>query len=267
MAQSISFGAGVRSIVTGASSGIGAAIATELAQRGARLVLSGRDLVALDAVATRCAEAGAELETVVGDLTAGAVQQELVDRAVASFGGIDLLVNNAGISMNARFAELADEVLREIFEVNFFAAAALTRLALPYLISARGRILVISSVTGLVGTPTRSAYAASKHALHGLFNALRIELSGTGATVTIVCPGFVRTEVRRRALRGDGSPQGNDDAEGRRMMTPELVAHRALAAAARRRRRLLLGAETHVAHLGSILVPRALDALLAKAGR
>lgn len=258
--------AGTRAIVTGASSGIGAAIAEELAAAGARLVITGRDLAALDGVAARCTRA-ADLVTVAGDLTAAEVQEAVVAQAVTAFDGVDLLVNNAGVSMNARFEELDEEVLREIFEINFFAAASLTRLALPELLRSRGTIVVMSSVVGLVGTPTRSAYAASKHALHGLFDALRTELRPHGVTVTVVCPGFVATPIRVRALRGDGTPQGFDDAAGRRMLSPQRVARATLRAAARGRRYLLLGAETRLARFLSRTAPALLDALLARAGR
>jgi len=258
---------GARAVVTGASSGIGAALARELARHGGRVLLTGRSLPALDRVAGECDELGGAVETVAGDITDAEVQEEVVAAAVSAWGGLDLLANNAGISMNARFSEMDDEVLRQIFEVNFFAAAALTRLAWPHLVRSRGRIVVVSSVTGLVGTPTRSAYAASKHALHGLFDAIRVELRPAGVPVTIVCPGFVRSEIRRRALLADGRPQGRDDAEGRRQMAPELVARRTLAAAAAGRRLLLLGAETRMARFLSRWAPGALDAILARAGR
>jgi short-subunit dehydrogenase len=257
---------GARAIVTGASSGIGAAIAGELAAAGARLVITGRDLAALDRVAAECT-ASTDLETVAGDLTAGDVQEEVVARAVDAFGGIDLLVNNAGISMNARFADLDEEVLREIFDINFFAAAALTRLAIPELVRSRGAIVVVSSLVGLVGTPTRSAYAASKHALHGLFDAIRTELRNGGVTVTVVCPGFVATPIRERALRADGTPQGFDDAAGHRMMSAARVARVALRAAACGKRRVLLGTETRLVRLLSLVAPGLLEAMLAKAGR
>lgn len=258
---------GARAVVTGASAGIGAAVCRELACRGARILLTGRNLRELDRVAGECDALGGDVETVAGDLTDAQVQEAIIEAAVAAWDGVDLLVNNAGISMNARFAELQDEVLREIFEVNFFASAALTRLAIPYLTRSRGRIIVLSSVTGLVGTPTRSAYAASKHALHGLFDALRVELRPAGVGVTIVCPGFVRTEIRSRALLADGQAQGFDDAKGRRQMSPERVARRSLSAAAAGKRLVLMGIETRVARLLSRWAPAALDGILARAGR
>lgn len=256
---------GRTAIVTGASSGIGAAIATDLARAGADLVLTGRRREALEEVAVRCREAGTTVESLVGDLTDSAVREQVASLARREYGGIDLLVNNAGVTMNARFSELAPEVLRTIFEINFFAAVELTRLVLPDLRARQGRILVISSVTGLVGTPTRTAYAASKHALHGLFDALRVELRQDGVGVTIACPGYVATPMRERALLGDGSIQGHDQAAGRRMLSPEEVSRRALHAVWRRKRLIKMGAETHLARMLSLLAPGILDAVLARA--
>jgi short-subunit dehydrogenase len=258
---------GTRAVVTGASSGIGAAIARELAASGARLVLNGRNLAALDRVAATCDGVGGEVETVVGDLTGPAVRESLIATAVSRYGGVDLLVNDAGVSMNASVNDLSEAVVRALFEVNFFAAVALTQLALPELIRVRGRIVVISSVTGLVGTPTRSAYAASKHALHGFFDALRIELRSRRVSVTLVCPGLVDTPIRARALLGDGREQGFDDARGQRMLSAQKVAEKTLRAASAGRRRLLLGREMRLARFLSVVAPGLLDRVLAKMGR
>jgi short-subunit dehydrogenase len=258
---------GIGAVVTGASSGIGAAIARQLASAGAALTLNGRNAERLDAVATACRETGAAAATVVGDLTDGAVRARIVGAALALHGGIDLLVNNAGLTMNARFAELQPVVLRRVVEVDFFATVELTRLALPALRERKGRILVVSSLTGLVGPPTRTAYAAAKHALHGFFDALRIELRDDGVSVTIACPGFVDTPMRIHAVLGDGSEQGRDQASGRQMLTADRVAAASLRAASRRQRMILLGRETRIARLLSILAPSLLDRVLAKSTR
>ncbi len=254
-------------IITGASSGIGAALALELAGTGARLVLTGRRADALEDVAGACRELGAQAATVAGDLTEPVHRVALVQTARERFGGVDLLVNNAGITMNARFREMEPELLRRIMEINFFAAVELTRLALPDLVERRGRILVMSSVTGLVGTPTRTAYAASKHALHGFFGGLRVELRESGVGVTIVCPGYVDTPIRVRALTADGSEQGHDQAAGRKMLTARQVARASLRAAWKRRRLLKMGTETHLARVLSLLAPGLLEKVLDRATR
>jgi short-subunit dehydrogenase len=254
-------------VVTGASSGIGAAAAQQLAAAGAAVTLTGRNVQRLDAVAARCRQSGAAVAIVVGDLTEDAVRERIVAAALALHGGIDLLVNNAGLTMNARFTELEPAVLRRVVEVDFFATVELTRLGLPSLRERRGRILVVSSLTGLVGPPTRTAYAAAKHALHGFFDALRIELCGDGVSVTIACPGYVDTPMRFHAVLGDGREQGRDQASGRRMLTADNVAAACLRAAARRQRMILLGRETRVARLLSIVAPSLLDRVLARSTR
>jgi len=181
--------------------------------------------------------------------------------------GLDLLIHNAGVTMNARFTELELPVLRRVMEVNFFAAVALTKEVLPQLVAAKGVIAVISSLIGLVGVPTRTAYAASKHALHGFFSSLRVELRQAGVGVTLVCPGYVDTPMRSRALRGDGTPQGFDQAAGRPMLTAGEVASAALEAAAKRKRLVLLGRETYLVRVLSCVAPGLLDRFLARATR
>lgn len=257
---------GRRALVTGASSGIGAALARQLAEQRAVLLLTGRDRGALDACAGGCRAAGAQVTAVAGDLTEAAAIARL-EREVSALGGLDLLVHNAGVTMNARFAELDLGVVRRIMEINYFAAVALTQAALPALLAARGCIAVLSSLTGLVGVPTRTAYAASKHALHGFFTSLRVELRDAGVKVTIVCPGYVDTPMRSRALGADGIPQGFDQAASRRMLSADEVARATLEAAARGRRLVLLGRETRFARIFSCVAPAVLDRILARATR
>jgi len=259
--------AGQSAVVTGASSGIGAALAKRLAAGGAAVTLTGRNAARLEAVAAACRAHGAKAATVVGDVTDGAVRESIVAAALELHGGIDLLVNNAGLTMNARFVELDPAVLRRVVEVDFFAPVELTRLALPSLRRRRGRILVVSSLTGIVAPPTRTAYAAAKHALHGFFAALRIELRDDGVRVTIACPGYVDTPMRLHAVLGDGREQGRDQASGRHMLTADEVAVASLRAAARGKRMILLGRETRMARLLSIVAPGLLDRVLAKSTR
>lgn len=190
---------GTRALVTGASSGIGAELAVQLGAVGAKVALAARRRELLDAVAERVGRASpaAVAHVLPADLDTEAACRGLVDRSVEALGGLDLLVINAGISMNALFEELPDPVAtaRAIMETNYFAAVALTAQALPHLRRSRGRIVVVSSLIGVAPLPTRTAYAASKHAVHGFFDSLRAEV-GSEVGVTLACPGAVATPIR-----------------------------------------------------------------------
>lgn len=199
--------------ITGASSGIGEALAHECACAGATLVLSARRIERLREVERRCTELGAEE---VALLPMDQLQIEKIPgwvrEAEARFGRIDLLINNAGMSQRARAVDTLPAAVRRIFELNFFSTVALTQEVLRGM-RARGggRICAVTSVAGKIGAPMRSAYSASKHALHGYFDTLRPELAGEKIGITLLVPGFVKTEISRAALRGDGSPLGAMD--------------------------------------------------------
>ncbi len=194
-------------VITGASKGIGAELARQLARRGAMLALAARDREALEQVASECVALGARVEVVVTDVAKEEDCRRLMERTVAAFGRIDTLVNNAGATMWARFEDIEDmSILARIMQVNYMGAVYCTRHALPHLKAARGRLAGIASLTALVGVPTRSGYAASKHAMRGFFDTLRIELADSGVTVTMVYPGFVSTGIRENASGPDGRP-------------------------------------------------------------
>ena len=227
-------------VLTGASSGIGRELALALAAEHPRLVLAARDADRLAAVAARCRAAGAQALVVPTDVGDENACRALVARAVATFGGIDALFLNAGQDMWARLDELADRSLLErLMRVNYLGCAWLAAAALPHLEARRGRLVVVSSLAGLTGVPTRTGYAASKHALHGFFDSLRCELHGSGVTVTLVCPDFVVSEIHRRAWGPDGRPLGESPMDESKLMTAAQCA-RAILRAARRRRRLVL---------------------------
>ncbi|UYZ57976.1 SDR family oxidoreductase [Hymenobacter latericus] len=218
--------------VTGASSGIGEALAKALAREGARLVLSARNEAALRRVQQACSPAEAlVLPLDLGDAASlpGKVQQVL-----AHYGRLDVLVNNGGVSQRSLALETAPDVDRRLMEVNYFGTVALSKAALPHLLQqGAGRIVVISSLVGKFGTPYRSAYAASKHALHGFFDSLRAELHGSGVGITIICPGFIRTGVSVNALTGDGRALGTMDDATAQGLAPDTFARRALPIIAR----------------------------------
>ncbi len=197
--------------ITGASSGIGEAVARELDRRGARLVLSARCVERQQALRRECTEP--ERHAVVPlDLSDSASIMTAVQTTLEHAGRVDVMVHNAGISQRSLVIETDLEVDRRLLEVNFFGTVALTKALLPSMLEAGGgRFVVVSSLVGKFGSPLRSAYAASKHALHGFFDSLRAELWDKGVRVTLVCPGFINPDVSRHALTGDGSPQGTMD--------------------------------------------------------
>ncbi len=228
-------------LVTGAASGIGAALARRFARDGARLALLDRDRAPLEAVA-----AGLGAEALCCDVTDQAATRAAVQEACSRLGGLDVLVNNAGITHLSRFAETDPAVLRRVMEVNYFGAVHCTHAALPALVERRGLVVVVSSVAGFAPLAGRAGYAASKHALHGLFESLRAEWQPLGVGVLMVCPAFVRTAIGDHALAGDGGPvrQGERTTTGR-ALAPERVADAVFRAAARRRRRLLVSPLAH----------------------
>lgn len=226
--------------ITGASAGIGEALAYEFARQGARLVLSARNEAELRRVAAACAPAETlvvPLDLAVPDRLPAAAAQVL-----AHYGRLDVLVNNGGLSQRSLAVDTTLDVDRRLMEVNYFGTVALTKAVLPQLLrQGAGRLVVVSSLVGKFGTPYRSAYAASKHALHGFFDSLRAELAGTGVGVTLICPGFIRTGVSVNALTGNGTPLGSMDEATARGMAPGTLARQAVRAIAQGRREVLIG--------------------------
>ncbi len=202
--------AGSRALITGASGGIGRALAIELARQGSRLTLLARRADALSAVAADIQMLGGEVECIVGDVTDPATRATALDRATTRFGGLDILINNAGVGAFGRFDEAASARLRQLFEVNFFAAAELTREALPLLKKSERPIVVnVSSILGHRAVPRSSEYCASKFALQGLSESLRAEFSTLGIDLLVVSPGTTETEffehvVERDVAKGRG---------------------------------------------------------------
>ncbi len=219
--------------ITGASSGIGEALAEALAERGARLVLSARREDRLRQVQAACAHPERHLVLPL-DLADAASLGAAAQQALDAFGRIDVLINNGGIGQRGRAVETQIEVDRRIMEVNYFGTVALTKAVLPSMLArGSGHVVVVSSLVGTFSTPRRSAYAASKHALHGFFDALRAEVHDAGVRVTVVCPGFVRTAISIHALQADGTPHGAMDAAQQHGLAPDVCARKILRAVER----------------------------------
>lgn len=226
--------------VTGASSGIGEALCRLLDKAGARLVLSSRKEAELKRVKNTLSSPEHIVFPI--DLSQQADFPGKVQLLLALAGHVDILVNNGGISQRSLALETSVDVDKRLFDVNFFGAAALTKAILPSMLDrGGGHIVVVSSVTGLFGTPYRSAYAASKHALHGFFDSLRAELHDQHVPVTLICPGFIRTQITMNALTGDGSPLAEMDRGTSDGMDVDVFARKMLRAVARRKRQTCIG--------------------------
>ncbi|WP_090216368.1 SDR family oxidoreductase [Geopseudomonas guangdongensis] len=244
-------------LVTGACAGIGRALAQRFAQAGARLVLLDLDQAALDSLAQHLRDHhNVEVLALRCDVAEAAVVEAAVALAVEQFGGIDLLINNAGITHRSRFADTDLAVFQRIMQVNYFGALHCTRAALPSLLARRGQIVVLSSLSGFAPMLDRSAYNASKHALHGLFETLRLELAGSGVNVMLVCPGFTATDIRKKALVGDGSVTAQPIPFVGKVNAPQDTAEAIYRAAVRRKRLLIHSNVNWLARLLARLSPR-----------
>jgi short-subunit dehydrogenase len=253
-------------VITGASKGIGAELARQLAAKGARLVLAARNLPELEAVAAQCRASGATVVTVKADVAVERDCQAVIAGAVLAFGRVDALVNNAGMSMWARFEEIRDlAVLERIMQVNYMGAVYCTHHALPYLREARGRLVGISSLAGRTGVPTRTGYAASKHAMTGFFDSLRIELEGSGVTVTMIYPGFVATGIRENATGPDGLPILVSPVREGEVMSAAECAARIVRAIERREREVVMTARGRMSLWLKLLAPSLVDRIARRA--
>ena len=253
-------------ILTGASTGIGYQLALQLADQGAQVVLASRTVRKLEGLAEQCRQRGAQVLVVSTDVAQQCQCEKLIGQTIKEYGRIDTLINNAGISMWVRFEEVKNlSLMEEIMRVNYFGSMYCTYYALPYLKQSCGRIVGISSLTGKAGVPTRTGYAASKHAMAGFFDSLRIELADYGISVSMIYPGFVATEVRKQAYGPDGKPLERSSLRETEVMTAESCANLILKAAAQRKRELVM---THRGRLGlwlKLIAPRLVDRMASKA--
>ena len=197
--------------VTGASSGIGKALAIELAEQGAQLILSSRKEQDLQLVKNACKNPN-KVKVIPLDLEDFTNLEPVTKEAIAAFGKIDILVNNGGISQRSLVKDTDIQVDKRIMDINYLGNVTLAKALLPHFIANKsGQFVITTSIVGKIGTPLRSSYAASKHALHGFYDSLRAEHFNDNIAVTLVCPGFVKTNISKNALTGDGSPQDKMD--------------------------------------------------------
>ena len=251
-------------VITGGASGIGLALARRFARDGARLALLDMDVEAAQHHARRLTAAGRAALAMACDVSRRQDCTRCVDQVLARFGGIDVLVNNAGITARDRFADTRAEVFERVMAVNFFGALYCTQAALPSLRARRGLIMAIESLAGVSPLLGRSAYCASKHAMHGLFTTLRAELRQDGVQVLIACPGFVQTNLQQRALGGDGRITQRPQSRVGGQTTPAAVAEQLHRAAARRRPLAVLTPMGKLAYWASRLAPLLYERIMAR---
>jgi short-subunit dehydrogenase len=252
--------------ISGASQGIGAELARQLAAQGAKLVLAARNEKELEAVAEQCRKAGASVIIVKADVAVERDCQAIVAGAVLAFGRLDTFVNNAGISMWARFEDIEDmSILEHIMQVNYMGAVYCTHHALPHLRESKGRLVGIASLAGRTGVPTRTGYSASKHAMTGFFDSLRIELEDSGVTVTMIYPGFVATGIRENATGPDGKSILVSPVKEGEVMSVEDCSRRIARAIERREREVVMTARGKIGLWLKLLAPSLIDRIARRA--
>ncbi|MCQ2156454.1 MAG: SDR family oxidoreductase [Bacteroidales bacterium] len=243
-------------IVTGASSGIGLASARLFSSLGAKLVLAARRL---DVLEKEAAEMPGEVLCVKADVSCEDDCKALIDKAVEKFGRIDVLVNNAGLSMRALFRDLDLKVIKSLMDVNFWGTVFCTKYALPYLLESKGSVVGVISIAGFAGLPGRTGYSSSKYAIRGFLDTLRIEHLYDGLHVMVFAPGFTASNVRNAALTADGSAQGSTPRDEGKMMTAEKCAEHLAKGLARRRSEVILTPVGKMTVLMHNLFPRWTD--------
>lgn len=250
-------------IITGASSGIGKALATEFASRGANLVLAARQYVTLCEIAQSLQQQyNIKAIAIECDVAVEADCEQLIKQTITTFGKIDVLINNAGISMRALFNDTDVKVLHQIMNVNFWGTVYCTKFSLPEIIKTKGSIVGVSSIAGYKGLPGRSGYSASKFAMNGFLDSLRVENLKTGVHVLTACPGFTASNIRNTALDKSGTQQGESTLQEEKMMTAEDVAKIIADGVENRARTLIMTRQGKLTVLLSKLLPGLLDKLV-----
>jgi len=253
-------------VITGASSGIGRELAYQLAEQGAWLSLVARNGERLDTVAGECQARGGKATAIVTDVSEQVQCAQMIQQTVDHYHRIDMLINNAGITMWANFEDVSDiSFFEQMMRVNYLGSVYCTYYALPFLKKTKGQIIGISSLAGKNGVPKRSGYAASKHAMAGFFDTLRIEIAEYGIGVTMIYPGFVATETRKRALGADGKPIGKSSMREDEMMSAERCAKLIIQAAATRKRELIMTWRGKVGLWVKLIAPGAVDRVAKRA--
>ncbi|MEC5145376.1 SDR family oxidoreductase [Chitinophaga sp. 212800010-3] len=247
-------------VITGGTSGIGKALAVEFLALGANVAVCGRKQPALDAMQNELNNK--RLFTFVADVSVEADCKSFIESTIATFGKIDILINNAGISMRAMFRDLNVDVLKSLMDINFWGTVYCTKYAYPSILANKGTIVGVSSIAGYRGLPARTGYSASKFAMQGFLEALRTENLHAGVNVMWVCPGFTASNIRNTALNPQGQAQSETPLDEGKLMSAEAVANAIAKAIFKRKRTLVLTGQGKLTVLLSKLAPGLLDKLV-----
>jgi short-subunit dehydrogenase len=246
-------------IVTGASSGIGEATAREFARNGSKVVLAARSETKLARIVDEIKANKGEACYVKTDVSVESDCRKLIEAAVSEYGTIHILINNAGLSMRAAFDDVDLKVLHRLMDVNFWGTVYCTKYALPYLVANKGSLVGVSSVAGFHGLPGRTGYSASKFAIHGFLETIRIENLKKGLHVMIIAPGFTSSEIRKHALTADGTEQGESPRNEEKLMSPQYVARWILKGIRKKKRNKLLTWVGRLTALFQRIIPKVVD--------
>jgi short-subunit dehydrogenase len=249
-------------IITGGSSGIGKALAQAFGSRGSKLVLTGRNKQELDQAVAELTSTGIKVIGIQADVSKEEDNKRMAEAAIREFGAIDILINNAGISMRALFEEVDIAVIKQVMDINFYGVLYATKACLPEIKKRKGSVIGISSVAGYRGLPGRTGYSASKFALNGFLEVLRTELLKTGVHVLTACPGFTTSNIRKRSLTKDGSLQGESPRNEQKMMTAEECADHIYRATVKRERTLVLTTQGKLAVFLNKWLPSVADKMV-----
>jgi len=249
-------------VITGGSSGIGKALAEKFGKEGSKIVISGRNIEKLTQVERELKAQNIKVTAITADSASEIDNSLLIQRAFKEYGGIDVLICNAGISMRAMFEEVDLEVLRKLMDTNFWGTVYACKYAMPFLLKSKGSIVGISSIAGYRGLPARTGYSASKFAMQGFLEALRTELIKKQVHVLVACPNFTTSNIRNTALAADGHPQGESPLEEGEIMSAEAVAAHIYKAVKARKRDLILTTKGKITVFLNKLFPTMMDKMV-----
>tara|TARA_B110000014_G_scaffold1874_1_gene1364 strand:+ start:2569 stop:3381 length:813 start_codon:yes stop_codon:yes gene_type:complete len=251
-------------VITGGSSGAGEALAYKFSNEGFNIVIGGTNIERLKKVQSNIKSIGTNCEFIVHDISIENDVKKMIDMTIKSFGRVDVLICNAGISYRSVFENANLDVFEKLFKINFFGSIYSVKYSIPHLIKSKGSIIAMSSLNGFIATPTRSAYVSSKHAMQGFFDSLRLELLKKDIHVMVASPGYFQSNFRKNTLKSDGNKEGNSSRDEKGMMSSDYIAQKIYNGYKNKKRDLIFTFRGRLAHLIKNWFPKLSDKLAFK---